>query len=277
MTTVAQLDHALAKAWRRLPDGMRSAIAAAYERAALAGLPLLENPSLPADYDQVSAQLSVIVPIHNAYADVQRCLRTLQRFQGQAQVILADDGSTDPRIGPLLDQYLSDGWQVTRHLVGTKHSAACTRGVALAGRTVLCLLNSDTVVTQTSFYEPVRMLLDDDRIGAVGPIISQGYGQQLDLRLKRCRYRVSDAQIFGRASWRARRYVDWHARDLPGFVDGCAFFIRRETFEAVGGFSGCRPHLGNDVDLCAKLRARGLRIMCCESAFVHHLGGRSSA
>jgi len=61
-------------------------------------------------------------------------------------------------------------------------------------------------------------------------------------------------------------------------VSGAAMLLRSDIFRLVGGFSAGFFMYGEDMDLCAKLRQRGLKIYHVPGAtVVHHGGGSSSA
>lgn len=57
---------------------------------------------------------------------------------------------------------------------------------------------------------------------------------------------------------------------------GAAMLIRREAFEAVGGFDGRYFCFVEDVDLCFRLRLRGHTILQSPDAVVRHVGGGST-
>jgi GT2 family glycosyltransferase len=56
---------------------------------------------------------------------------------------------------------------------------------------------------------------------------------------------------FGTSVW----YRNWSA------VSGACFCMRRETWNAVGGFSGALRYPRLDVDLCLRVRSAGLRVV----------------
>ncbi len=54
---------------------------------------------------------------------------------------------------------------------------------------------------------------------------------------------------------------------------GAAMVVRRDAFEAIGGFDENYFCFGEDVDLCFRLRLRGYAILQSPQAVVHHVGG----
>ncbi len=57
---------------------------------------------------------------------------------------------------------------------------------------------------------------------------------------------------------------------------GAAMLVRREAFEAVGGFDDRYFCFVEDVDLCFRLRLRGYTVLQSPNAIVHHVGGAST-
>jgi len=58
-------------------------------------------------------------------------------------------------------------------------------------------------------------------------------------------------------------------REVSG-VTAAAMMMRRDVFDAVGGFCPAFPGNFNDVDLCAKVRAAGHRIVVTPHARLYH-------
>jgi hypothetical protein len=100
--------------------------------------------------------VTVIVPIHDAVEAVAECLASLDRhFARDADVLLLDDASTDPRIDALLRQYEGRAaFRVHRNACNLGYTRTVNLGISLcAGRDVV-LLNSDTVATPHSAASP---------------------------------------------------------------------------------------------------------------------------
>ena len=65
-------------------------------------------------------------------------------------------------------------------------------------------------------------------------------------------------------------------RDV-GVVTGCLLLVRRDTWEALGGFDERFFMYGEDADLAARARARGTRVAICPEATIVHVVGASSS
>ncbi|WP_295430232.1 glycosyltransferase [uncultured Thiodictyon sp.] len=270
-------DELFVPLYRRLPAQWQIKTKAAYVRALSIGIGAWPNPLFSEDEVTATQELSIIVPVFNAPLETERCLRSLERFAGKAEVIIIDDGSTDQRASAVIRDYASRNAWITRHnRRNSYHSGACMGGALLATRPILCFLNSDTVVTQHSWSLCIRALRHEPLLMAVGPRTSAGLISQTDRRAALCRNVWREEQIFWYAERLFRRYRHRAPRVVEPPVSGSALFLRRLDWERVGGFSECRPHYGNDSDLCRKLTACGGRVAICDGAYVHHLGGCSA-
>jgi GT2 family glycosyltransferase len=74
------------------------------------------------------------------------------------------------------------------------------------------------------------------------------------------------------AAWPAEAPGD--ARLVPA-VTGACLLLRRELFDALGGFDERLAVAGNDVDLCRRVRERGLEVAVSRHARLLHYEGLS--
>ena len=61
-----------------------------------------------------------------------------------------------------------------------------------------------------------------------------------------------------------------------GVVTGCLLLVRRDIWDALGGFDERFFMYGEDADLSARARARGNRVAICPEATIVHVVGASS-
>jgi GT2 family glycosyltransferase len=128
---------------------------------------------------------------------------------------------------------------------------------------ILCFLNNDTEVLSADWLNRARAFLSLDDVGAVGA---------------RLIYPDHTLQHFGVATGLGPHGVGVHLHlgideDDPGYfnkaavlqefsvVTAACLFMRASTFREIGGFEPELPVDYNDVDLCLKVRAQGLRVL----------------
>ena len=111
----------------------------------------LDVESLQGHLDRLATRppVTVIVPIHDAYDDVRRCLASLERNTSarDTELLLIDDASADPRIGGLLEGWgRRSGVRTLRNDTNQGYTRTVNRAIAACAGDVV-LLNSDCEVT----------------------------------------------------------------------------------------------------------------------------------
>ena len=141
---------------------------------------------------------------------------------------------------------------------------------AQASGSILCFMNDDVRVETADWLETLIARISLDGVGAVGPVMCYpdgtiqhggvilgpgGVADHAHRHLPR-----GHGGYFGRAE------LD---QDLSCVTAGC-MVIRRDVFEAIGGFDERFEIAFNDVDLCLRVRHAGWRIMWTPSAMLYH-------
>jgi GT2 family glycosyltransferase len=258
-----------------IPPPIRKTYRYLRARALSLGLKGQENYALSVEELHASACISVIVPIHDAPEVTERCLRSLERNGGNAEIILVDDGSKQQRTQEVIDSAMGrNGWALVRHASARGHSRACESGAEIAQRDLLCFLNSDTVITPFSWAGMVTTLRTDPRIAIVGPSTSCTSTRQTIRRAELCCLYWTDGQI----DEFANRYTMQNSGSSPidlDYVGGFAFIVTRPAWVESGGFDPHLSNYGNEADLCRRLNKRGHRILWTRSSYIHHFGSSS--
>jgi O-antigen biosynthesis protein len=157
------------------------------------------------------------------------------------------------------------------------YASACNAGAARARAATLLMLNSDVVPATRDWLAPMLAALEGDpRLTAVGPklLFEDGSLQHAGLFFERGPEDEWFNNHFHKGYPR-----DWPAAQVPRLVPavtGAALLVRREAYEAVGGFSTDYV-IGDyeDSDLCLKLRARGGEIGYVPGAELYHFERQS--
>jgi hypothetical protein len=196
------------------------------------------------------AAVSFIVPVRNDAVRLEACLRSIRRTQESGteavEIIVADNGSTDGsadvarRLG-------------ARVLVVPDACVAELRNRAarLAEGDVLAFVDADHEIVPTWTSSAVETLRTAS-VGATGALCSAPLGGTW----------VQRAYGFLRGRPRGICEVEW--------LGSGNLAVRRTAFETVGGFD-VSLETCEDVDLCNRLRASGLRILSdARLENVHH-------
>jgi len=230
---------------------------------------------LSAEERKASATMSVVIAVHDSPEVTERCLKSLERFGGESEIIIVDDGSQLQSTRCLLEEFSSrNGWRLIRNERAVGHSRASEAGVNTATRPYACLLNSDTVVTPRSWEGIVAAFDRSPKIAVVGPSTSQTVTAQVVPRAMYCRHDWSDEQIWDFGARYVDRHRDEELTDLPR-VGGFAFFVRRTVWGELGGFDKNLPDYGNETEFCRRVLRLDLRVVWSKASYVHHLGSES--
>jgi glycosyltransferase involved in cell wall biosynthesis len=155
------------------------------------------------------------------------------------EVIIVDDGSTDPGTLKVIDNQQQVGHQVIRQR-NQGVAAARNAGIRAARGTYILPVDSDNKIRQVYLDDAVRVLDADPSVGVV-------YG---------------DAEFCGNKSGRWRVPEFDLARLLrTNYIDACAL-LRKRMWEDVGGYDEQMPHMGwEDWDLWLRAALKGWRFV----------------
>lgn len=221
--------------------------------------------------------IDIIIPVYNAYDDLQRCLDSVLRTAvSSCRVILIDDCSPDGRIAQYFETLRSKddprllllGNDVNLGFVGTVN-----RAMAL-GRNDVILLNSDTIVTSGWLEKIRRCAASDPHIGTITPFSNNA---EICSFPNFCRDNPlppgMSAEDVNRAMERAA--VPLYP-DIPTGVGFC-MFIRRALLDKIGLFDAETFGLGygEENDFCMRAVQAGYRNVLCDDTFILHVGSSS--
>lgn len=234
----------------------------------------LEETARRLKFDRTSAPLvSIIIPAFNNARYTLECLAALRDRLGriQAEVIVADDASTDETAGLM---QLIDGLVHLRSEENRGFLRNCNGAAEKARGRIVIFLNNDVQV-QPGWLEPLVEALADPGVAISAPklLFPNGRLQEAGARLNP----DGSAQLIGLFDdpGLARFNTD---RDVD-YASGACIAISRALFTDLGGFDDTlAPAYCEDVDLCYRARERGLRVRyVAASEVVHHLSVTSNA
>lgn len=222
--------------------------------------------------------VSVVVVNYNGGEDVLRCLRSAAGPGVELVVVdnASADGSPDAIAREFPDAIL------VRNPRNVGFGAAANQGVRATDAPWMVLVNPDAVVRPGAIDRLVATLRERPRAGAAGPLVRNPDGTVQPS--KRAFPTLWQAALHGIAGlvWpnnpgtRAYTLAD-APMDAPrtvGWVAGNAMALRREAFDAIGGFDEAFFFFVEDVDLCRRMWDSGWEVWFEPGAeFVHRWGG----
>ncbi len=179
-----------------------------------------------------------------------------------------DQGEKEP-VEKLGEKYGARLWQNEKN---TGFSEASNRGARMATGDILLFLNPDTEFLEGNFQKFLHVFEKESKslVGLSlktesGKTEAWSYGKAPTL-LSLFTRKISGWKEFSSETKR----VDW--------VSGAALALRKETFEALGGFDEGFFLYYEDVDLCQRAQKKGFPVLSSSLlSFLHHRGQSHSS
>lgn len=229
--------------------------------------------------------LSIIIVNWNSRDFLRRCLASLNAFCGEPQpeVVVVDNGSFDG-----CGEMLAREFPPVRFIQSEKNigfARANNLGARLAGGRCLLFLNPDTEFFEDSLRVLAEQLSTLPQAGAAGCRLLNS-NRTLQTSCVQSFPTVANQVL--NSEFLRRRFPRWKlwgnavlsddaSRPAPvEVVSGACLLVRREVFEAVGGFTEQYFMYGEDADLCFKIARAGHRVYYTPQTGIIHHGGSSS-
>lgn len=246
---------------------------------------LVKNGKYPGlydvDYDLIEeALVSIIIPTKNGYEDLKQCIDSIieKSTYSNYEIIVADNGSDDPKIFDLFSSYTQKLGNRFKHVVidiPFNYSKINNLAVKESQGKYLLFLNNDTSVISPDWIENMLGFAQFDRIGCVGAKL-----WYMDDTIQHGGVVLGIGGIAGHSFLNA-------TKDDPGYfsklytdynytaVTAACLMVSRADFEAVGGFDETLEVAFNDVDFCIRIYQLGRKNVWCHKAELYHYESKS--
>ena len=226
------------------------------------------------------ASVDVVICVHNALSDVQRCLESLSACpDGRMRILLVDDGSGEETAAFLRSYAQQHRLRLIRNASALGYTLAANQGLRASTADRVVLLNSDTIVTPGWLESMLAVMTCDARIGVVGPLSNTASWQSIPQVEEAGDWKSniipSGMNLHSYAAGLRRLLPDTHAE--VGFINGFCLLLRRETINDVGLFdeSTFGRGYGEENDYCLRVHKRGWSLAVCLQAYVFHSQSKS--
>lgn len=223
----------------------------------------------------INNKVAVVILNWNGKSFLEKFLPQVIRYSSSAQIIVADNQSSDDSVDFLKTNYP----HIT--IIINPSNDGFSKGYNLALKQInteyYILLNSDVEVTQ-NWIEPIITLLDSNKkiaacqpkildynskttfeyAGAAGGFIDK-FGYPF------CRGRIFNVLEEDKGQYNTSIEVFW--------ATGACMFIRAEAFWKVGGFDNDYFAHMEEIDLCWRMKNSGYQIYIEPASTVYHVGG----
>ncbi len=208
---------------------------------------------------EASPRLAVIVPACNEETAIEATVRSLRAQEGvRLEVIAVDDRSTD-RTGTILDRLGTEPGPVPLRVLHVRERPhgwmgkqnALAQGAARTDAPYLLFTDGDIFFRPDALRRAMRFMVEEraDHLVLLPTPTIRGFGEHMML---------SAMQVYSAFAVRLWRVADPRSRrDRLGV--GAFNLVRREAYEAIGGFAALRMEVLEDVRLGVEIKRRGLR------------------
>jgi N-acetylglucosaminyl-diphospho-decaprenol L-rhamnosyltransferase len=233
-----------------------------------------------------AGSVHVVIVNWNAGPLLKDCLSSFAAVAADAvrieRVTVVDNASSDGSADAAAEPADRLPVRVMHNARNVGFAAACNQGAAGAQADFLLFLNPDTMLRPGCLERPARFLADPARraVGIVGVQLIDAAG----ILTRSCARRSGAAAMIGQSLGldrlmpslcRPHFLADWphdETREVDQ-VSGAFLFMRRSTFEALGGFDTRFFVYFEDLDLALRARALGQSSVYLATAQVLHRGG----
>ena len=220
-------------------------------------------------------KLSIVILNWNGADMMRRFLPSVLKHSAEAEVVVADNGSTDDSLAMLSREFPS-----VRQVVLDKNygfAEGYNRGLKPIEAEYYLLLNSDVEVRE-GWLTPMLEYMDyHPEVAACQPKLlcqwspkdfeyAGACGGYIDaLGYPYCRGRVMGTIEEDKGQYNDIAPVLW--------ATGACLLIRSKDYWEVGGLDGRFFAHQEEIDLCWRLRSRGRGVVCVPQSVAYHLGG----
>ena len=228
--------------------------------------------------------VDVVVVAYRSAHHLPACLDGIAELgEAVSKTVVVDNASPDDSAEIAMRHPLRP--DVVRLPTNVGFGRGSNAGVAASRADRILLLNPDAVAEPGSVEALVAVLDVDPKVGAVGPriidpageLMAASAGAEPGLRAVAGHFLLlSRVPVLGRL-FPPLQLSDASRRARPDWISGAAMLLRRDAFDAVGGFDQRYFLYMEDVDLCRRLREAGWSIAYEPSVTVQHAMGGSQS
>lgn len=216
-------------------------------------------------------KITIIILNWNGKKDTLECLASVRNIHyPHFKTLVVDNGSTDNSVEAIKEQFP----EVTVIATGENLGFAGGNNVGIRaalqdGADSILLLNNDTIVDPEILSAFSHSLQKHAHLGILGAKIYL-YDERNKLdhlggnwnSQKGCFDLIGNRAIDDGQSWEEMQEMD--------YACGCALFVKREVFEAIGLLEPKFFLIWEESDFCLRARRKGFLTMSCPSAKVWH-------
>lgn len=253
------------------------------ERSSPVTRPGSDDPGAMYSLNRQTYSVDIVVPVHNALEDVERCLRSIERNTDGflVRVFVVNDAS-DQKTTNYLRSFCAahPRFELIENERNEGYTRSVNKGLRVSSADYVITLNSDTIVTRGWLKGLIRCALSDSQIGIVGPMSNAASWQNVPHLLDETKsFAVNELPLGMDADAMASLVGMASARLYPRvpFVNGFCFLISRAVVRAIGYLDeeAFPTGYGEENDYCLRAADAGFSLAIADDTYVFHAKSKS--
>lgn len=231
--------------------------------------PSSSMPLAARDELQAVAICSIVIVCFHSLRELLPCLSVISagHSASEVEIIVVNNSQTDA--DQAADVCAMANVVLLQSGVNLGYGAACNLGAAQARGRYVLFMNPDVRLSRASLELLIDLADKNREVVAIGPLQGNARGK---VRGKR----RSVGQKWTPGTKTLRRLTTSNSLAATGFLGGGVLMVRKEAFDAIGGFDENVFLFHEDDDLCLRLARQG-RLAYASGVLAVHEAGRSTA
>ena len=227
-----------------------------------------------------TANVDIIICVHNALEDVRRCLESVLKHTNRPySLIIINDGSDLETSNYLNNFSTTNGFKLIVNRTARGYTRAANQGLHLVAGDFAILLNSDTIVTPRWLDRMLTCAQSDLKIGIVGPLSNTASWQSIPKIEKNGDWATNPLPSNLSIEEMGDLVAKYTGRIYPAMklLNGFCLMIRRQVIEEVGYFDeeNFGSGYGEEDDYCLRSRNAGWGLALADDTYIYHAQSKS--
>lgn len=199
----------------------------------------------------------------------------VENSKGQAEVIIADNASTDDSVSFLKTNF--PNIRIIQNRINGGFARGYNDALAQVDAKYFVLLNSDIEVTPNWIQPVINLMERDKQIAACQPKLMSFYNREkfeyagaAGGFIDKYGYPFCRGRLFQTTEGDGGQYDD---ETEIFWATGACLFVRSDIYKEIGGLDERFFAHMEEIDFCWRAKNQGYKIMYCPDSTVYHVGG----
>mgnify|MGYP001257560424 CR=1 FL=1 len=222
--------------------------------------------------------LSIVIVSWNTQNLLKSCLKSIIQFTKNIkyEIIVIDNASNDGSVGMIQSQFPSVILIKNKENVG--FSKANNQGIRIAKGEHIVLLNSDTYITENSFYKMFIYMKENKEVGICGPKVLNPDHSPQSTRVDQFKPFDTFLKITGLYNYKKEvERMDYNRVQKVEVIGGCCMFFRKKVFDTVGLLDEHYFLYNEENDICLRAKKIKWEIVFYPVSTIFHFKGSSTS